>query len=362
MQRRYDTIVRSRAHDAFSHRILYHEDSLLPATTILYLCQTGKIAWSPDTTNLSLPPKQTSPLHITMDHPQPSPAVEDRAPSDMPGSFTRRQRLRAIAVGGENLYEPPNTAEAFALLEAAIDEVKFHDSTSDGRNLITRRQHLKAIIATCRDLYEPPNTAEAFARLEAAINEVKRHASASDNDSGQEQLLDPPNTAERFNRIESAIDEVLAASNDTTGSTLQAKRSKSDPLLSTKGAQADHKEGAHLLRKRQLRYADQSVLPDSNHTIGESRKESGSSISVLRPHALFSRHGSLRPRSETYRSSNDYNHSPGQVGIAGRSVLDLTVLAAEGTGPCHDLDIFRDDDSVQSFANQTFQHAKEKYL
>jgi hypothetical protein len=81
---------------------------------------------------------------------------------------------------------------------------------SEGQGLIVRRQRLREIVATYQDLYEPPDTAEAFARLEAAIDEVKRHASASGNASREDQMLDPPTTAERFNRIETAIDQVLA--------------------------------------------------------------------------------------------------------------------------------------------------------
>jgi hypothetical protein len=179
-----------------------------------------------------------------MDLTQTPPGTEDRAPLFMPESLTRRQRLRAIAAGGENLYEPPNTAEAFARLEAAIDEVKYHGSMSEGQGLAIRRQRLKEIVATYNDLYEPPDTAEAFARLEAAIDEVKHHASANGNGSEHDQMLDPPTTAERFARIETAIDEVLAG-HATSSETSQ-------------------QETAHLLKKRQLQFADQSEPAEPN--------------------------------------------------------------------------------------------------
>jgi hypothetical protein len=328
-----------------------------------------------------------------MDHSPLSSVAEEHAPLDMSESLTRRQRLRAIVAGGENLYEPPNTVEAFALLEAAIDEVKHHGSTSKGEGLIARRQRLTGIVATCKDLYEPPNTAEAFARLEAAIDEVKRHASASNrdsghdqmldppntaeafarleaamdevkrqsptsgNDSGQDQIFDPPDTAERFSRIESAIDEVLAGHNTKT--TRQTKRSKSDPIFSTSNADTDHKAGAHLLRKRQLRFADQIVPAEFDHSIGEPRKKT--EVSVLA--RLFSKHISLSPSRENHKPSNGSNDSPGQVDITRyHSVVELPIREADDTEQHSDVDIFRDDDSVQAFANQTYLSAREKYI
>ena len=89
---------------------------------------------------LFLPHSKRPTLHAEMDSTQTPYGIEDRAPLYMPESVTRRQRLHAIAVGGENLYEPPNTAEAFARLEAAIDEVKFHGSMSEGQGLIGSNQ------------------------------------------------------------------------------------------------------------------------------------------------------------------------------------------------------------------------------
>ena len=180
-------------------------------------------------------------LHAEMENTQTPQRTEDRRPLYMPESLARRQRLRAIAAGGENLYEPPNTAEAFARLEAAIDEVKFHDSMSEGQGLVARRQRLREIVATYQDLYEPPDTAEAFTRLEAAIDEVKRHASASYSNSGRDQMLDPPTTAQRFNRIETAIDEVLAGHTISPKGPRRVQELTSDPTMSTKDAGTDHK-------------------------------------------------------------------------------------------------------------------------
>lgn len=295
-----------------------------------------------------------------MGHTQPSSDAEDRAPLYMPESFARRQRLRAIAAGGENLYEPPNTAEAFARLEAAIDEVKFHGSMSEGQGLMARRQHLKAIVATSKDLYEPPDTAAAFARLEAAFDEVKRHASASGQGGGQDQMFDPPTTAERFNSIETAIDEMLASTNIATRTLRQAKRSASDPRMSTKCASPDHEDAAHLPRKRQLQFADRSESAQSSPTTSTPTKAQKSPSLTRRPHGFFSRRRSLGP--VIFEPSSIHNRTAGGVRVAAHSAADPPGSEAGGTEANHDVDIFRDCDSVKAFANQTYQRAREKYL
>jgi len=309
----------------------------------LHLFRISGILLLPNIRLASSPSRKIKSLHARMDHTQLSCDAQDRAPPYTPESFTRRQRLQAIAAGGENLYEPPNTAEAFARLEAAIDEVKLHGILSERKGPNARRQHLKDIIATSRDLYEPPDTAEAFARLEAAMDEVKRHALATGNDSGQDRMLDPPTTAERFNRIETAVDEVFARTNVAAETPRQATRSKSDPLLSTQGAGSDHKETAHLLRKRQLRFADQS----------EPARKSG---------LLGSAHRSVRPRSGIYNLSDAYKSAAGKARITTQSLVELLIPEAERAKPCHDEDVFRDDDAVEAFANQTYQSAREKHF
>lgn len=297
-----------------------------------------------------------------MDRTQTPRGATDRAQLYMLESLTRRQRLRAVAAGGENLYEPPNTAEAFARLEAAIDEVKFHGSMSEGQGFVARRQRLREIVATYQDLYEPPDTAKAFARLEAAIDEVKRHALASGKDSGEDQMLDPPTTAERFNRIEVAIDEVLAGHNISTETPRQAKRSTSDSDMAIKGTATDRKEATHILRKRQLRCTGQGDSKSSTHSTDKPTKTHESPGFSQRPHRYFSRRAALPLRSETNKPSNAYNLSPVRANKTTHSAVDLPISEAEGTEPKHDVDVFRDDDSVKAFANQTYQSVREKYL
>lgn len=301
-----------------------------------------------------------------MEHTQSSRGPRGRTPLYIPESFARRQRLRAIAVGCEDLYEPPNTAEAFVRLENAIDEVKFDGTRSDGKageEFTVRRQRLKAIVATCKDLYEPPNTVEAFARIEAAIDEVKRHGTTSEAPSGDERMLDPPTTTERFNRIETAIDEMLARPNTTIENPWRLRKSTTDPFLSTQGADLDHKERAHLLRKRQLAWVDQRIPANWNHSEIPSLEGSRSAGLPCRPHASSPTESPMRPRSEVYRPSNDYNQTAGQIDSPLHSVIELPILKAGVADEAHhDTDIFRDDDAVQAFADQTYESARERYF
>jgi hypothetical protein len=333
-----------------------HRDWWLPAISILHLCQTSETLWLPETRISSSTPQETDYLHAEMDGTQIPHGTEDRAPLFMPESPTRRPRLRAIAAGGENLYEPPNTAEASARLEAAIDEVKFHGSMSEGQGLLARRQHLKAMVATYRDLYEPPDTAEAFARLEAAIDEVKRHG------KGGDEMLDPPTTAERFNRIENAIDEVLDRTKTAIGTTQQAKRSTSDPDLSTWGVSSDHHETANLLKKRQLQFADQIEPSSTTFLVEKPWKDHGSPGPTRRSHGYFFRRRSLRPLSEIFKPSNPYDPKFGKPDTITHSAVEFSISEAEGIEPNHDVDVFQDDDSVKAFANQTYQTARERHL
>lgn len=93
----------------------------------------------------------------------------------------------------------------------------------------TQRERLRAIVDSNADLFDPPNTAKAFARLEAAMDEAKHHSSADSDIAGQNDMLDPPNTAERFARIEAAMDAM--PSNTTTTAWNQRRRKKPQTRL-----------------------------------------------------------------------------------------------------------------------------------
>jgi hypothetical protein len=92
--------------------------------------------------------------------------------------------------------------------------------------MLTQRQRLRAIVDRHADLLDPPNTAEAFARLEAAMDEANQHSSTDSDITGQNDMLDPPNTAERFARIEAAMDAVFSKSVNTTWTQRHRKKSK----------------------------------------------------------------------------------------------------------------------------------------
>ena len=92
--------------------------------------------------------------------------------------------------------------------------------------MLTQRQRLRAIVDRHADLLDPPTTAEAFARLEAAMDEANQHSSTDSDITGQNDMLDPPNTAERFARIEAAMDSVFSKSVNTTWTQRHRKKSK----------------------------------------------------------------------------------------------------------------------------------------
>ncbi|KAM0696710.1 hypothetical protein Q7P36_003959 [Cladosporium allicinum] len=92
--------------------------------------------------------------------------------------------------------------------------------------MLTQRQRLRAIVDRHADLLDPPTTAQAFARLEAAMDEANQHSSTDSDITGQNDMLDPPNTAERFARIEAAMDAVFSKSVNTTWTQRHRKKSK----------------------------------------------------------------------------------------------------------------------------------------
>lgn len=216
-----------------------------------------------------------------------------------------------------------------------------------------RRQRLRAIVASYRDLYDPPNTAAAFSLLEAALDEAKRN-----EDDGERQMLDAPTTAERFFKIEAAIDEVLARSATTT--TWRPKRTNSEPRLSTHAAISDSEERAHLLRKRQQWLTGQNIPTGprcSTETQWAERKSTGL---ILEPQVHFFRDVTIPPRS----SSIDWNRIASEFRINTHSAVEMPVPRIN-TPPedlYHDVDIFRDHEAMEAFINETYEAAREKHL
>jgi hypothetical protein len=233
-----------------------------------------------------------------MDPTQLSHDLDTYAPPSIPERVSSRFYLRANTFGGEDLWDPPNTAATFARLEAAIDETK--------------------------DFYDPPETAEAFARLQTAIDEDKRWGSVGDDGHGDFQMLDPPTTAERFYQIESAIGEVLAGPTSTTRSSRRPKKSKPKLEASARVPASFPGEKSHVLkRKRQIQFAPQSMSHFSERA------------------------------GEVDTNTHDITDLP---------TSEAAVSYGSNDEPDRDMDIFHSDDAAQAFADQTYQSAREKFL
>lgn len=223
-----------------------------------------------------------------------------------------------------------------------------------------RRQRLRAIVSRNRDLYDPPNTAAAFSLLEAALQESERSGPVSNTGDGQYQMLDPPTTAERFFQIESAIDKVRARSATTTG---RPKRSKSEPQLSMCAAASDSHARAHLLRKRQQWRTEQDTSAKSHFSRDTQLEEPKSACLPRRPYVYVSRDTQWQP----FKLSFSWGRTTGEDHIKVQSVTEPPIPgdgAARGSnqGPYDDVDIFQDDASVQSFVKETYDRARERYL
>jgi hypothetical protein len=68
------------------------------------------------------------------------------------------------------------------------------------------------------------------------------------------------------------------------------------------------------------------------------------------------------PLSGIFKPSSSYALTPDKADKLTNSDVDSPISQAESTAPNHDVDVFRDDDSVKAFANQTYQSAREKYF
>jgi hypothetical protein len=256
-----------------------------------------------------------------MKHTRLSHDLDTHAPPYIPERISSRFYLRANASSGEDLWDPPNTAEAFTRLEAAIDETKdFYDPPNTARAF----RQLESAIDETKDFYDPPETAEAFARLQTAIDEDKRWGSLSDDGVGEIHMLDPPTTAERFYKIESAIDEVLARSVPATRSSRWPKKAKSKLEASVRAPASHSSDGLHVLRrKRQIQFAPQGTSHCSE------RAGTVDTITHNTTDLPTSEH-------EVPYGSNDE--------------------------PYRDTDIFHSDDAAQAFADQTYESARKKFL
>lgn len=228
---------------------------------------------------------------------------------------------------------------------------------------LEERQRLRAIVAKTSDLLDPPNTAEAFARLEAAMDQAKLEDTTGNDNAVEHKLLDPPTTAERFALIESAIDEVLAVSKHGSHSVRRSRRRhKSDPRLTTDAMELHRKQEMHLLRKQPCQMADLAAhanlaAPDISSTEGRP--------TTNEHHSTGSR--MFQSPRDVYGPSKEPGRTVEGVHVLARTVplppSSDTVTFYNGQEELHqDTDIFRSGDAMKEFANQAYQSARQKYL
>ena len=215
----------------------------------------------------------------------------------------------------------------------------------------TQRQRLRAIVDRNADLFDPPNTAEAFARLEAAMDEALQHSSADSDITGQNDLLDPPNTAERFARIEAAMDAVFARPVTAARAQCQRKKPKFEMRL-TGHEIGSRSTQALLFRKTQ---------PSRSPTSGASRQPQAqlNSDSNTGDHDGFAAGGLLRRRIHDSDGTANQTGSPAQEAHASAGTDSTHCSKRESQ---RDSDIFRSSVSIHEFADQAYQSAREKYL
>lgn len=213
----------------------------------------------------------------------------------------------------------------------------------------TQRQRLRAIVDRNADLFDAPNTAEAFARLEAAMDEALQHSSADSDIAGQNDLLDPPNTAERFARIEAALDAMFAKSVTDTWTQRHWKKSKFEMRLP--GHEIGSRSTQALLSRK--------TLPSRPTTSGASTQlqaqtycdsNRGDNDRLAAGSSLRKRiHDSNRPTNGTGGPAQEAHASAGTGATHGSKHESQ-----------RDSDIFRSSVSIHEFADQAYQSAREK--
>jgi hypothetical protein len=171
----------------------------------------------------------------------------------------------------------------------------------------TQRQRLCAIVDRNADLFDPPNTAEAFAKLEAAMDEAKSISLADSNITGKSDLLDPPNTAERFAQIEAAMDAVSSKSVLATQTRRHRKRTKLEARIPVRltHSQAQPCHGSDTGDKSKLAMGD-SHQRSVHHTDGIVNDVGGSAEQAQGFAGTDPAHGSNRESlrdTDIFRSS-----------------------------------------------------------
>jgi hypothetical protein len=222
--------------------------------------------------------------------------------------------------------------------------------TTPKMSIYTQRERLRAIVDRNADLFDPPNTAEAFVRLEAALDEAKNHSSADSDITGQNDLLDPPNTAERFARIEAAMDAVFAKPATAAWTQHHRKKSKFEIRAPVQGHGSRSTPALHSRNTQPHRSVTPGLLTQPQaQTYCDSK---GRDIERLAAGGLLDRsvHGSDGPANQTDSPAQDAHASAGTGATHGSKHESQ-----------RDSDIFRSSVSIHEFADKAYESAREKY-
>jgi hypothetical protein len=222
--------------------------------------------------------------------------------------------------------------------------------TTPKMSISTQRERLRAIVDRNADLFDPPNTAEAFIRLEAALDEAKNHSSADSDITGQNDLLDPPNTAERFARIEAAMDAVFAKPATAAWTQHHRKKSKFEIRAPVQGHGSRSTPALHSRNTQPPRSVTPGLIKQpqaQTHCDSKGRNNDRLAAGSLLERSV---HDSDRPTSETGGPAQDAHASAGTA----------TTHASRHESQ-RDSDIFRSSVSIHEFADKAYKSAREKY-
>jgi hypothetical protein len=233
-----------------------------------------------------------------------------------------------------------------------------NQSTNDPREsaahsaptMSTQRQRLRAIVDRNADLFDPPNTAEAFARLEVAMDEAKQQSSSNSEIAGQNDTLDPPNTAERFARIEAAMDAVFAKSVSAAWTRRHQKKSKFETRVPIRDLGLRSTQDMHFRKAQPLRSSSSGASTQSQAQVYSDSN--------------FKDDDRLIARNLLERAVHDGDRLVNDSGDTAKDahVFAGTDTTNHSKHESRDTDIFRSSVAMDEFANKAYQSAREKYL
>lgn len=213
------------------------------------------------------------------------------------------------------------------------------------------------------DLFDPPNTAEAFAQLEAAIDEANCYGSAHIRRSA-EDMFDPPTTAERFARIEAAIDEDAARAKIRFATPTHPRLFAAQSHGSLQRREMMASSDKHRLKKRPSQLTGQSSRVGISYPGANTAEASGIgrlNTGLACPHSSedWSQVASKKSSKTPSRTISDFHSGIGKIPTP-RS--DHANPSHDGNAPPHrESDIFRSSSAMRNFMDDAFDKARRKY-